>query len=240
VKIGKLKAKTVLSILAVFIAVMVIGQFIINIYIKDKKDYYLSVQTQLLVSKYKTSYKYFKFMANDIKEMYQQNDKLIKLLKEAKNASDEQRDKIRKQIYKMLFKNYKRLLKMGVSQVHFHLENAISFLRMYRPDAYGDDISYRKGIELISKVKKPLEGFEVCTYMHGLRFIYPLFDKEGNFLASVEISYSSDTVIKSLSDQFVLDSHVIILKSFLSNILLNSSHNNFISTWESKDFLIET
>jgi diguanylate cyclase (GGDEF)-like protein len=238
--IGKFKIKTIV-VVSFFIVVAITGQVIINLYIKSKEDYYLSVQTELLVSKYKTSYKYFKYMANDIRDMYQQNPKLIKLLKEVKQAkSKEKQDELRKKIYKLLFKNYKRLTKMGVSQVHFHLEDKTSFLRMYKPNSYGDDISYRKGIELISKLKKPLEGFEVCKYMHGLRFIYPLFDKKGKFLASVEISYSSDAVIQSLSDQFVIDSHVLISKNILNNTLLNSLENNYVKTWETKDYLIET
>lgn len=240
--IWKIKYKTIFLVLSIYILIMVVGQTIINMYEKNKKDYFLSVQTELLESKYKTSYKYFKYMANDIKDMYQQNTRLIKLLKQIKTVKNqEELDKLRKKIYKLLYRNYKRLIKMGVSQVQFHLENNTSFLRMYRPKKYGDDISYRKGIVLISETKKPVEGFEVCKYMHGLRFIYPLFDENKNYLVSVEISYSSDKIIESLSDQFINDSHVIILKKILTNEeLLKNSSNDFVETWESKDYFIET
>jgi diguanylate cyclase (GGDEF)-like protein len=239
-KIGKFKIKTLVLVTALFIAIAIIGQAIINEYAKNKKDYYLSVQTELLVSKYKTSYKYFKYMANDIHDMYQQNSRLIQLLKKAKNSSEEERNAIRKKIYKMLFKNYKRLMRMGVSQVHFHFEDVTSFLRMYKPNAYGDKILYRKGVVKVAKNKIPVEGFAICTYMHGLRFIYPLFDEKGNYVASVEISYSSDKVVESLSDQFVIDSHVVIRKDVLNSLLLKSTHTNFVDTWESKNYLIET
>ncbi len=235
------KNKKFLIAVVIFIAVLLIGNFIIDKLMQDKRNYYLQMQSKLLLTKYNTTYKYYKIMSEDIHTMYAQNHKLISLLEKIKTSTPEQKKEIRQKVYNLLKKNYKRLRHMGISQVHFHLPDNTSFLRMYAPNEYGDDLSQtRHTVVKVNKTHKKAEGFESCPYMVGLRFVYPIFDKNHEQLASVEISYAATELLKSVTDDFVYDSHILISKTIAKNTILESNYNvNYKETWESPEYLIE-
>jgi len=120
-----------------------------------------------------------------------------KILKDAQNPL--KRDKARKQLYKLLEPKYELMKKAGTRQLHFHLPNAISFLRFHRPSKYGDSlIGIRYSIELVNKTKKVVRGFEEGRIVNGFRNVYPIFDHK-KFLGTVEISYSLKAFIKNMT-----------------------------------------
>lgn len=224
-----------------FIVILFLGLYSINLFESNKKEYYLDVQSELLQTKYDTSYKYFKIMSSDIFEMYSKNKKLINLFAQAKNANTKKQALIRKQIYNLIFKNYKRLNRMGISQVHFHLPNNTSFLRMDSPLEYGDDLkNIRKSVVKTNSTLLTQEGFEVCKFMSGARFVYPIFDLNHQHIGSVEIAFSSKKLLESIEDDFIYDSHILISKDILKKALSKQEINkNFINSWEISDFYMD-
>ncbi len=225
----------------VFLIFNMIGYFTINAYTSSKKAYYLKVQSELLQAKYDTTYKYFKIMANDIYEMYMQNKSVVNLFATATHLPPAQQDKIRQEIYNSLKKNYKRLNHMGVSQIQFFLPNNISFLRMQEPQHYGDDVTKTKpSVALVNKTHKPYEGLEASTNIIGLRFVFPVFDSQKNFIGSIDITYSTKQLLQNLTDDFVYDSHILISKSIAKNTIIEKEFGiNYQNTWESNEYYIE-
>jgi diguanylate cyclase (GGDEF)-like protein len=223
-----------------FIFLLLSGIFAINLYTQKKKEYYLQVQSELLTAKYNTSYKYFKIMSHDIFEMYMQNKKLLAQLKKLPHANPQEKDVIRSTIYNLLKKNYRRLTNMGISQIHFHLPNNTSFLRMFAPDKYGDNLTtFRQSIVRANKEKKPQEGFEAGKNLLGIRFVYPI-EIDGEFIASVEISFSSQKILQSITDDYIYDVHLLLDKSIAQNTLVGENMGwNYKESWELKNFLIE-
>jgi diguanylate cyclase (GGDEF)-like protein len=187
----------------------------LKLFFHQQEESYLTVQTQLLSSQYQTQYKYLKIMSHDIYTMYQENDSLIKCLAKADATTDSAtRDKLRKKIYKMLRRRYKRLVHMGVKQLHFHLTNNISFLRMHAPQKYGDDLTnIRETVVYVNKHLVPVDSFEVGRVAHGFRFVYPLFDKNKKHIGSMEVSFSSQQIMSYMNDKFMIKKHFIVLKS---------------------------
>lgn len=113
----------------------------------------------------------------------------------------------------MLVDDYKRLEEsVGIKQLHFHLPNNDSFLRMHRVDRFGDNLtSVRESIRLANQQLKFTQGFEEGRIFNGFRYVFPLF-YEANHIGSVELSVSF-TALKQLLDQ-VFDNHFdFILKS---------------------------
>jgi len=137
----KTRRNNIIAATFLFIALTFVGVLIIQKVENDKKEYYLSVQSQLFVNEYTTWHKYLKIMAHDVYTMYTNNKKLMQLLSKAPYASKQEQNILRTDVYNMLKRNYKRLENMGISQVHFHLPNNTSFLRMYAPERFGDDLS---------------------------------------------------------------------------------------------------
>ena len=234
------KAK-IIALTLLFMLLFFFGIFTIRAVMQDKRAYYLQVQSQLLYDKYTVLHKYLKIMSHDIYSMYENNPRLIKLLTQANKQSKEARKKTRKEVYKLLIKNYRRLENMGISQVHFHLPNNHSFLRMYAPQRYGDDLTaLRKSVVLANKTLKPTEGMEACPYLLGYRFVYPLFNKNKEHIGSVEISYSTQMIFKNLIEDFTYDNHLLISKSVADNTIVGKQYGyNYMSTWETPDYYIE-
>ena len=124
-------------------------------------------------------------------EMINQED-VLTLFKEASNPDKLLQDKARKALYQLLLKHYQRLSHdTNLKQLHFHTKDNRSFLRMHKPDSYGDDLTLiRKSVNYVNQYKEPTQGFEVGRVHSGFRFVYPLF-YENVYLGSVEASFAA-------------------------------------------------
>ncbi len=103
-------------------------------------------------------------------------------------------------LYHLLKERYEKLRNhAGVRQLHFHLPDGRSLLRMHRPERYGDPLfSVRHSVYLANTEKRFAEGFEEGRIFNGIRYVYPIID-EGHHYGSVEVSQSVGSVIKWLN-----------------------------------------
>ncbi|MBS4095307.1 MAG: methyl-accepting chemotaxis protein [Sulfuricella sp.] len=82
--------------------------------------------------------------------------------------------------FKVLAKDY------GVEQFQFHTPPATSFLRVHKPEKFGDDLSsFRKTVVVTNDSKKPTRGLEGGVAGLGARGIVPVFHG-GRHVGSVE------------------------------------------------------
>lgn len=89
--------------------------------------------------------------------------------------SPEEKDQYRNQIQNSLTKIYDDLQLSGVRQLHFHDRNNLSFLRMRKPDKFGDDLTgIRASVESVNRERRPVSGFEEGRIFNGYRNVYPL------------------------------------------------------------------
>ncbi|MEA3384338.1 MAG: ATP-binding protein, partial [Campylobacterota bacterium] len=111
--------------------------------------------------------------------------------------------------------------KYNIRQLHFHLPNSDSFLRMHRPNKFGDSlIGIRQSVEYVNKYLKPYSGFEEGRIFNGYRYIFPLsYDTE--HIGSVEISFDFYSfmdnyfnVFNSKRVNFLLSKEIIDKKVF--------------------------
>jgi len=234
------KAKIIVVSL-LFMLLLGVGLLFIDKVIQQNRNFYLNAQSKLLQNKYALLHKYLKIMSHDIYSMYENKPKLIALLASAPTQSIEQRAQTRRAVYELLIKNYKRLENMGIAQVHFHLPDNRSFLRMYAPDKFGDDLSQtRPSVVLANKRLKPTEGLEACPYLLGYRFVYPLFSKDKKHIGSVEISYSTQMIFNNLIEDFTYDYHLLISKKLAANSIISREYGyNYKPTWESSSYYVE-
>ncbi len=47
------------------------------------------------------------------------------------------------------------------------------------------------------KIKKAISGFENGKFIHSFRYVYPLFDKNNNYIGAYEVSTNSDNIQKN-------------------------------------------
>ncbi len=78
----------------------------------------------------------------------------------------------------------------GAVQMQFHTPPATSFLRVHRPDRFGDDLSsFRHTVVATNNARKPTQGLEFGLDGLGVRGIVPVMH-EGKHIGSFELGMS--------------------------------------------------
>ncbi|ADN09916.1 ATP-binding protein [Sulfurimonas autotrophica] len=161
-----------------------------------------------------------KLDAESINAFISNDEKVLTLLSQAVNVNEAKKNLLRQELYKYLDRQYREIRKRGILQVQFVLSNNVSFLRLHKPDKYGDDLTgVRYTFEYVNKMHKPISGFEQGRVVHGFRNVFPLF-QEGKYICAYEISFSSESVqstltkVNKLYTHFLVNRHVFDAKRY--------------------------
>lgn len=170
--------------------------------LKDKQKQFASMFKEKLVGKTQVGLLSAINIAENryVTEALIQNDKTIaqkelsKLMDVAREASE--------------YKNLK---------VHIHTHDVKSFLRHWNNKS-GDDLSsFRHTITHVKNTKRPLAGIEVGKAGLALRGLAPIFAKDTDYIGSVEIIQSFESIVKDLKNDENADV-IIAINSSLLNI----------------------
>jgi PAS domain S-box-containing protein len=211
----KLVAITILSIYLIYTGLS---------YDKNKKiTEYLIQQTKLFQKMYETNYYNFKNQSKIIFNTIINQKEVINLYKQVQTANKEQKKNLRKKLYQLLNDDYKKLKFAELKQLHFHLTNNESFLRLHKPDKFGDNLTKtRETIEYVNKNLKSVDGFETGRTNSGYRFVYPLKDENNIHLGSVETSLSISIFSKQFMNNFKVLSNFYIKSSVIDSKVWNN------------------
>ena len=120
-----------------------------------------------------------------------------------------------------------------VRQLHFHAPPGdTSFLRVHKPEMYGDDLSGIRHIivDAINE-KQPKSGFELGRVYSGIRSVVPVFSPSDNqhFIGAVEAGTSFENLASLL--RRLTDSHVAVLMNAdqVDEAMWDSTEEWFIS-----------
>ena len=100
-------------------------------------------------------------------------------------------------------------MKSDFPQAHFHLPDSVSFLRMNKPEKFGDSLKdFRFTVNEANASKKTVKGIEAGVSGFGFRVVSPIF-YEGNHVGSFEfgkeLEYSFlETLKEAYNGDFIL------------------------------------
>lgn len=178
------------------------------------KEYVLSEKTNKVNLEYKMIYNSYSNVSKLVFDTKINTKKVLELFAKRDRGA----------LYEYLKDNYKKITKFSVKQLHFHLPNNDSFLRMHRPEKYGDNLSKdRLTVKYVSQNQKYIDGFEEGKIFNGFRFVYPLFEDD-KYIGSVEISFSALFFIQEIVRgydvhvDFFIDEDVVKQKVFKDEI----------------------
>ena len=124
----------------------------------------------------------------DAAEVIATNEQVARLLAE--------RD--REGLWRLLQGTWRELKARGYAQGQFHLPPATSFLRLHRPEKYGDDLSgFRRTVLACNEQKKAIGGIEEGRGGLGFRYVVPVY-YQGRHVGSFELG-------RSIGKAFVAD-----------------------------------
>ena len=97
----------------------------------------------------------------------------------------------RAELYDLMISTFVRLRKdFHIEQIHFHVPPGVSFLRVHKPEMYGDDLTLeRKMVVDALNDKQPKSGIEQGRTGYGIRAVVPIFYAR-ELAGTVEVSYS--------------------------------------------------
>jgi len=108
------------------------------------------------------------------------------------------------------YTNYKNI------KIHIHDANLHSFLRAWKPDKYGDDLSgFRKTIVAVKRDKKPLVAIELGRAGLVLRGLSPVIEN-GAYLGSVEFMQGLNSIVKAAKKNSDYDMVIVMKNEYLS------------------------
>lgn len=103
---------------------------------------------------------------------------------------------------KSIKQGYRSKVLFGSVKIHVHDRNIHSFVRLWSPDKFGDDLSgFRKSIVAVKEKKAPLVALEVGVTGVELRGIVPVFSAN-EYVGSIEFMQGMDTIVRALKQKF--------------------------------------
>ncbi len=133
-------------------------------------------------------------------------------------ADETEKDRLRMELLITTSSRYQELKKnVPLRQLHFHLPNNDSFLRLHNIGKYGDNLSgIRKTVEFVNREHSSISGFEEGRVLNGYRFVYPITDTDKTHLGSMEISFGPEAITSALMKQYDVLSNFLISDSTLN------------------------
>jgi diguanylate cyclase (GGDEF)-like protein len=125
----------------------------------------------------------------------QEQHGLAALMAGLASASDGEKQARRTELRERISADYEKLQGHGFRQLHFHLPDGTSFLRMHAPDRHGDTLAaIRPTLAEVMRTRAPVHGFEEGRIYNGYRNVFPIFHR-GSYVGSMETSFSMQKVI---------------------------------------------
>lgn len=167
----------------------------------------------------------------------------IELLNKGVRADEEAvRSDYREALYKRLLPLYAELESLGFRQMHFHSPDNRSFLRMHRPEKFGDDLSgIRSSVERVNEAHTAVSGFEEGMIFNGYRFVYPVA-YEGEHIGSFELSISFKAVIDRIEFLFpneYMNYQVVFPREIVEEKVFEEELANYFTWCVSSDFFLD-
>ncbi len=216
------------KILAIFIVVII--TLYINIsYKRDKKiKLYLDDKTKEFVILNNATYHKFKLISEVIYSTVVKQKEIIDIFKLLQISNEKEKNSLRVKLYDLLKDKYIGLNFTNLHQFHFQLPSNESFLRVHKPNKWGDNLAnIRETIVYTNKYKKPIDGFELGRIHSGYRFVYPICDKNNNHLGSVEISFDISAFMFEFLRHFKVPSNIHISKEIIDKKIINNKKYNY-------------
>ncbi|MEA1915194.1 MAG: ATP-binding protein [Campylobacterota bacterium] len=212
-------------------------------YTKDERiQIALEKHVNVLQTHYDVTMDYFMQDVKSIQSNVENNKKVIELFSQAQNVNEEQRASLRTELHALLSPMYQRLQTRGIHQFQFVFPNNISFLRMHKPDRYGDDLTnIRYSYQHTNKTKKITIGFEQGRTTHAFRYVFPYYDKNGNHLGAAEVSLAAYALqnkffhVNKIHSHFLVNKDIFDVKAWEEKYLIQEyipsiEHQNYMFT----------
>jgi len=188
------------------------------------------------------------FVANDPRVAALFNEGRRAVILEGGGPGKEKTSIIRKELFDLVNPSWENMRSMyDVRQLHFHLgPGSNSFLRVHRPDKFGDNMDDVRYTIVDANVKlKPTKGFETGRVYSGIRGVAPVFLKNSltdgkKHVGALESGTSFTVLLNGLKGNLKSDFCVLLTKNHVEqNMWAEFTKNHFTSDLRVANYFIE-
>lgn len=109
--------------------------------------------------------------------------------------------------------------KYGLDQAQFHVPPGVSFLRLHKPEAFGDDqTSYRPMLVDVHANKVLRKGVVISKAGPAISGIVPVFDDAGAFVGSFEMGLELAPMLDKIKEAYGMEAAVFIDEKMLREV----------------------
>ncbi|MCK5312779.1 MAG: hypothetical protein KAJ62_11750, partial [Desulfobacteraceae bacterium] len=188
------------------------------------------------------------FIANDPRVATLFNEGKIAVASEGGGPGKKESSIIRERLFKIVNPSWENMSRLyDARQLQFHLgPGSTSFLRVHRPDKFGDNMDDVRHTIVDANVKlKPTKGFETGRVYSGIRGVTPVFirnaltaDKE--HVGALETGTSFTVLLNSLHSNLGCEFGILLAKNHVEkNMWADFVKNHFTPDLVIDDFFIE-
>ncbi|MEA1914274.1 MAG: hypothetical protein U9N30_03065 [Campylobacterota bacterium] len=237
------KNNTIILVLSLFILLNSIVYFTTQINQQERIKASLDGHLDKLKTHYEIVLEHQKLTADAIYKNTIINNDIIEIFSAAWKTDDENKKSLlRKKLYTVLKDRYEIMKTKGILQYHFVFPDNKVFLRMHKPNKYNDDLSsIRLDFKNTNEIKKLNRGLSPGKTAHAFRNIYPIYDKEKNYIGALDVAFPSEvlqnslTTISKLHTHFIINKDVFDVKSWNRDDMIlkyqpSAEHTNYFLT----------
>jgi len=222
-----MKTKNLILLLLLFLFINGAVYFITDSNRNVKVDLVLNESLKTLKTHYEILLQTQKHTASTIYKATINYKRFYEIMSQASSASDDEKELLRDELRTLLEFKYELAKEKGVFQYHFVLPNNESFLRMHKPEKYGDDLTQiRADFKYVNETQKMFIGFSQGRTSHGFRNVFPLCDSNGKHIGAMEVSFSSKNLQWYLNHISNIHTHFLVNKYIFDE-----------KTWQKEDML---
>ncbi len=121
-----------------------------------------------------------------------------------RTADQTQQNALRNELLTAILPRYTELKKVvKLRQLHFHLPNNESFLRLHAPENYGDNLdTLRQTVKHVNLKHSAIFGFEEGGMSNGYRYVFPITDAKQSYLGSMGITFGPSVITSAIMKQY--------------------------------------
>jgi diguanylate cyclase (GGDEF)-like protein len=162
-----------------------------------------------------------------------------RILYEVRDASASQRDALRGSMYASLYPLYHRMTAFDFRQLHVHLPDSTSFLRMHALEKNGDYLGdVRPTVRLANEEQRVVRGFEEGRIFNGYRFVYPV-THQGTHVGTVEVSVSMASFLRVLAQMTASQYLFVMEREVVERVVFDDEQSNYYDSYIASNLLFD-
>ncbi|TAN43921.1 MAG: PAS domain S-box protein [Nitrospirae bacterium] len=225
--------------IAVFIMLELLSFSLLDRYFSSLKREHLTESAERLRTEYRAVFNSYSLLSRTLFSEAISRPDIIEIFKDAYPADETKRKLIRGRLFRKTNPIFQKLKQEDFKLLQFHLPDGTSFLRVHKPDEFGDNLSgFRYSVKLVNTEKRYIEGFEQGRIYSGFRFIFPLAYKDLH-IGSVETAISFNGLRKEMEKLFPSDYLLIVKQDSVLKKIFKDEQTRYMKSDISNEYMYE-